>query len=67
MMMEREAANMPPTPMADRDLGVGDLGGGGAAHLALCCAARPCGWHDWGSQMSSAASAIAEASTRIAL
>ena len=34
MMIVPEAANMPPTHVADRDLGAGDMGGGGAAHLA---------------------------------
>jgi hypothetical protein len=34
MMIVPEAANMPPTPMADRDLGAGDLRRGNAAHLA---------------------------------
>ena len=33
MMIVPDAANMPPAPLADRDLGAGDLGGGGAAHL----------------------------------
>jgi hypothetical protein len=33
MVMVPEAANMPDA-VADRDLGAGDLGRGGAAHLA---------------------------------
>jgi hypothetical protein len=34
MMIVPEAANMPPTPWADRDLGAGHMSGGDTAHPA---------------------------------